>query len=122
MITRQFQTPIMHRTVRQDGTVYLGGIIADDLADSMEGQARQVLAKLGELLQQAGSDRSAVLSATVYITDMARKGEMNGPWVEWFEPAHLPARATIGVSDLGEGVLIEVVCTAAVVTRTAASA
>ncbi|MCC7276680.1 MAG: VacJ family lipoprotein [Alphaproteobacteria bacterium] len=54
-----------------------------------------------------------ILSATLYITDVAQKPALNKVWKEWLSAAHLPARAGIGVADLGPGVLVEVMVTGA---------
>ena len=113
MIERHLRTPIMHRVVAHGGVLHLGGVVAAERSASMKGQTEQVLARIGALLGEAGSDKGKVLSATIYITDMALKDEMNEAWTAWFEPADLPSRATIGVADLGPKVLIEVVVTAA---------
>lgn len=106
------QTPIMHRIVEANGFLFFGGIIADDLSLDMEGQARQVLEKLGNFLEQAGTDKTKVVAATAYVADLNLKGEMNKSWTAWFDADHLPARATIGVANLGENVLLELVVTA----------
>ena len=113
MIERHLRTPIMHRVVAYGGVLYLGGIVAEDRSAPMKGQTEQVLARIGALLAEVGSDKGKVLTATIYITDMARKDEMNAAWTAWIEPDHLPSRATIGVADLGPDTLIEVVVTAA---------
>ncbi|WP_203075695.1 RidA family protein [Falsiroseomonas ponticola] len=112
MIERIDRTPIMHRVVRHQDTLYLSGIIAADLAAPMAGQTRQVLERLEALLARHGSGRSKVLAATIYLSDMTQKAAMNEVWISWFAAEDLPARATIGVADLGPGVLIEVVATA----------
>ncbi|CAG1007086.1 partial 2-aminomuconate deaminase, partial [Anaerolineae bacterium] len=105
---------IMHRIVENNGVVYLGGVLADDLNGvSMRGQTTQVCAKLDKILADAGSNKSKLISATLFITDMNQKQEMNEVWTSWLEAEDLPSRATIGVSDLGKDVLIEVVVTAA---------
>lgn len=113
MITRHMNTPIMHRAVEHGGTVYVAGVVADDLKLPMKGQAAQALAKIEKVLNEVGSSKHKLLAATLYITDMSLKGEMNEAWNEWLAPEDKPARATIGVADLGEGVLIEIVVTAA---------
>lgn len=114
MIVRHEQTPIMHRIVEYNGILHVGGVLADDLSGaSMRNQTRQICAKLDTLLAGAGSDKSKLISATLFITDMSLKAEMNEVWTSWLEPQDLPARATIGVSDLGKDVLIEIVVTAA---------
>lgn len=113
MVTRHMQTPIMHRAVEQAGTVYLAGVVADDFSLTMKGQTAQTLAKIEKLLGEVGSSKKQLLAATLYITDMSQKDAMNEAWNEWLAPADKPARATIGVADLGKGVLIEIVVTAA---------
>lgn len=113
MITRKNRTPIMHRVVKHNGVIYVGGVIADDLSQSMAGQTRQALDKIGQLLIEAGTDKTKVLAATIYVTDLGQKAGMNDAWVDWFGSEDLPTRATIGVADLGPGVLIEIVVTAA---------
>lgn len=112
MIERHGQGTYFHSVVEHDGTLYLSGLVADDLSAPLKVQTEQVLRKIGTVLAGVGSDPSKILAATIYITDMDQKAAMNEAWKAWFDPAHLPARATIGVASLGEGVLIEVVVTA----------
>lgn len=100
---------LMHLAVAHGDTIYLAGIVADDLSADMEGQASDVLRQLDELARAHGLDRSRVLSATIYITDMAEKPAMNRAWQAFFDPEQLPTRATIGVADLGPGVRLELV-------------
>lgn len=111
-IQRHGRTPIMHRFVEHNGVLYVGGLVAEDRSQGMKSQTEQVLARFGKLLEDVGSDRSKVLAATIYITDMALKDEMNAAWTAFFGD-DLPTRATIGVADLGPNTLIEVVFTAA---------
>lgn len=113
-ITRNLRTPIMHRAVIHNGVAYLGGVVAGDVSVGMRGQTQQVTERLDALLAEIGSDKTKLLSATIYITDMSVKDEMNAVWTAWIAQADLPARATIGVADLGNDVLIEVVISAAV--------
>lgn len=114
MVTRIEKTKIMHRAVEHNGIVFLGGIIADDVDTGMYGQTQQICRKLDAVLAQAGTDRTKLLSAQLFITRMAAKEEMNAAWLEWLDGNDLPARATIGVADLGDPrILIEVVVTAA---------
>jgi enamine deaminase RidA (YjgF/YER057c/UK114 family) len=113
VIKRSLRTPIMHRFVEHNGVLYFGGIVADDCNKPMRDQTAQICAKLDKFLAEAGSDKSKLLSAMLYITDMGLKNEMNEAWLEWLGAADLPTRATIGVADLGKDVLIEIVVTAA---------
>ena len=117
MIARHEKTPIMHRAVENNGVLYLAGVTGDDLSLSMGGQAKQAFLKVEELLKAHRSSKSALLSVQVFVTDMTAKEEMNAAWLEWLDADQLPARATIGVADLGPYTLIEVVATAAVLGR-----
>ncbi|KAA0125487.1 RidA family protein [Methylobacterium sp. P1-11] len=113
MIQRHIRTPIMHRVVEHGGVLYFGGIVAEDRSASMRGQTEQILARIDALLAETGSDKTKILTATLYITDMALKDEMNAAWTAWFAPEILPSRSTIGVAELGPQILIEAVITAA---------
>ena len=110
-ITRNIRTPIMHRAVEANGFVFVGGTIADDTSVSMGEQTRKILGKIAGYLREAGSDTSKVVSASIFVTDLSQKKEMDAVWIEFFGD-HLPARATVGVADLGGSALIEVVVTA----------
>ena len=113
MIQRMGGTELLHCAVRHGDILYLSGATADDRDADMALQTRQVLDKISTWLSHFGSDRDHMLSASVYVSDMALKDEMNAAWRTWFDGRHLPTRATIGAADLGPGVLIEIVVTAA---------
>ncbi|WP_046861969.1 RidA family protein [Microvirga massiliensis] len=110
-IKRSIRTPIMHRAVEANGFVYVGGTIADDTSVPMSEQTRSILGKIAGYLKEAGTDMTKVVSASIFVTDLSKKKEMDAVWTEFFGD-HLPARATVGVADLGGGALIEVVVTA----------
>lgn len=112
MTTRHMQTKIFHRVVEHNGVLYFSGIVADDLSQPMKGQTEQICAKLDELLGEVGSSKEKLLTATLFITDMSQKPGMNEAWTSWIPAEALPTRATLGVADLGENVLIEVVVSA----------
>lgn len=112
MTTRYLQTPTMHRVVEHSGLVFLGGVTADDERLDMAGQTRQVLSKIDQYLALAGTDNSKLLSATIFLTDLAQKPAMDAVWKAWVAAPGLPARATVGVADLGGDALIEIVITA----------
>lgn len=114
MIKRHRKHRILHSAVEHDGVLYLSGHAADDISLGMKEQTRQVCAKLDNLLAELGSDKTCLLSARIYLSDMARKEEMNEAWLEWIGADDLPSRATIGGVDLGDPRrLIEVVLIAA---------
>ena len=110
-ITRNIRAPIMHRAVEANGFVFVGGTIADDTSVSMGEQTRNILGKIAGYLREAGTDQSKVVSAAIFVTDLSQKKEMDAVWTE-FLGENLPARATVGVADLGGSALIEVVVTA----------
>ena len=92
--------------------VYLSGVVADDKSLSMKGQTEQVLRKIDAVLAKTGTDKSRILSATVYMADVKLKDEMNEAWMAWVDRKNLPARAAIGV-ELTPGTLVEIMVCAA---------
>ncbi len=87
--------PRMSQAVAYGGLVYLAGQVADDPAADVAGQTRQVLGKIDDLLAEAGADRSRILSANIWLADIATFGQMNTVWDAWVDPANPPARATV---------------------------
>jgi len=100
------------RAVVHDGLVFTVAT-APVKSASLYDQTRQALAFLDESLAQAGSHKSRLLQATVYITDMAQKPQMNRAWEEWVDRENPPQRACIGVALEG-GDLVEIVAIAAI--------
>ncbi|HSF58753.1 MAG TPA: RidA family protein [Candidatus Binatia bacterium] len=98
--------------VVHDSVVYLSGIVADDKSLPMKGQTEQVLRKIDGVLAAAGTDKSRILSATVYLSNIDLKDEMNEAWMAWVDRKNLPARAAVGV-DLTPGTLVEIMVSAA---------
>ena len=92
--------------------VFLSGIVADDKSLPMKGQTEQVLHKIDQVLASAGSSKSRILSATVYMADAAQKDEMNEAWMAWVDKANLPARTAVGAT-LTPKTLVEITICAA---------
>ncbi len=92
--------------------VYLSGIVADDKSLSMKGQTEQVLRKIDAVLKAAGTDKSRILSSTVYLAEIKLKDDMNEAWMAWVDKNNLPARVAVGV-DLTPGTLVEIMVSAA---------
>ena len=103
-----------HEAVAHDGVLYIGGVVAEDTSLDMAGQADDVLRQLSKLLRAGGSSIERVLQVTIYLTNLAEKPDFNRAWKAHFKEADLPARAAIGVADLGPGVRLEIVATAAI--------
>ena len=76
-------------------TIYLAGQVASDSAQDTSGQTQQVLAAIDKLLSEAGSDKTKILSTTIYITDMANFPAMNVIWDAWVPQGHAAPRATV---------------------------
>ncbi|MEZ5854833.1 MAG: RidA family protein [Hyphomicrobiaceae bacterium] len=104
---------ILHEVVEHNGTLYLAGIVSEDLSLDMTGQAEDVMRQLVALLQANGSGLSHILQATIYFSDLAQKPAFDAVWKRHIGEDHMPARAGIGVADLGPKVLLEMVVTAA---------
>ncbi len=111
-IERSVRTPIMNRVVAANGFVFLGGTTADDKSLGMKDQTKQILGKIDGLLAQGGTDKTKLVTATIYMADLSQKAEMNEAWTAWLAPDELPARVTVGVAELGKGTLLEIVVTA----------
>jgi enamine deaminase RidA (YjgF/YER057c/UK114 family) len=97
-----------------NGTVYLAGQVAEDGSADIGGQTRQVLASIDALLLQAGSDKSKILRAEIFLADIADFAGMNVAWDEWVVPGHTPPRATVQAALARPDWKIEIVVTAAV--------
>lgn len=96
-----------------NGTVYLAGQIAEDATQDIAGQTREVLGHVERLLTEAGSDKSRILSAQIYIADLADFAGMNAVWDEWVVAGHTPPRATVEAKLANPACLVEVVVVAA---------
>ncbi|MCR8549164.1 RidA family protein [Salipiger sp. P9] len=115
MTKRYNSRPHLHGGVVHNGVLYASGHAATDLELDMKGQTAEICEKLDALLAQVGSDKTKLLQARVYLSDMSAKAQMNEAWMEWLDTAHMPSRAAIGGCDLGDPKrLVEIVVTAAV--------
>ncbi|GLK63916.1 RidA family protein [Paracoccus kondratievae] len=85
--------PRMSQAVIHNGTIYLAGQVGKP-GESVTEQTREVLAQVDRLLAECGSDKTRILSAQVWLADMADFAEMNAVWDAWVAPGHAPARAT----------------------------
>ena len=103
----------MSMTAIHNGTVYLAGQVADDPGSSVRVQTQQILEKISSLLSAAGSGRSKILSATIWITNVEDFDEMNAVWDAWVEPEHLPVRACVGAALAAPGLKVEIMVIAA---------
>ena len=112
-IKRIDPNPTMSRAVENNGVVYLCGLTADDRSASMKDQTAAILAKIDGYLAKAGTDKSRLLTATVYVSDMSQKEGMNDAWHAWIDPENPPTRATVGTVLGTPDTLVEIVVSAA---------
>jgi enamine deaminase RidA (YjgF/YER057c/UK114 family) len=97
-----------------NGTVYLAGQVCADGTVGITEQTSAVLAMIDALLARAGSDKSKVLMAQIFIADMADFPAMNAVWDGWVAPGHTPPRATVQAALAKPEWKVEIVVTAAV--------
>src|SRR5258708_25703240 len=87
--------PRMSSAVVHGDTVYLAGLTADDTKLDVKGQTKQILDKVDKFLAEAGTDKSKVLSANIWRTDIGTWLQINRVWCAWLSPGNAPARATV---------------------------
>ncbi|MCS0493483.1 RidA family protein [Ancylobacter sp. MQZ15Z-1] len=104
--------PRMSQAVVHGSTVYLAGQVA--AGDGVGAQTKAVLAQIDALLAAAGTDKSKLLSTTIYLADMATFAEMNAAWESWVSPGNTPARATVEAALATPDYKVEIVVTAAI--------
>ncbi len=113
MIQRFDVGPRMSEMAVHHGTVYLAGQVAEDASANITGQTQQVLAAIDALLARAGSDRSKILRAEIFLPDMMDFAAMNAVWEAWVVAGHTPPRATVQAALAKPEWKIEIVVTAA---------
>jgi enamine deaminase RidA (YjgF/YER057c/UK114 family) len=106
--------PRMSKIVLHAGLIFLSGQTANGtkIPDLM-GQTREVLKRIDDLLAEAGSDKSYILSATIYLRDISDSGAMNTEWELWMPENTAPARTTVEASLASPDLLVEISIVAA---------
>lgn len=97
-----------------NGTIYLAGQVPDTEGLDIEGQTREVLASIDALLARAGSDKTKILRAEIFLADLADFAGMNAAWDAWVPAGHTPPRATVQAKLARPWWRVEIVVTAAV--------
>ena len=111
--TTQPPGPRMSRAVVNGDMVYLAGLTASDPSQDVAGQTKQILAKIDGYLKEAGTDKSKLLTANLWIKDMALFSQMNAVWNDWVDPQNPPCRACVRADMARPEILIEIMVTAA---------
>jgi len=113
-IERHETGPRMSKAVIHGDTVYLAGIVADSpKGKSVAEQTKNILSQIDGFLALAGTDKTKLLSANIWITDMANFAEMNSVWDSWVSPGNTPARATVEAKLASTDYKVEIMVVAA---------
>lgn len=104
----------LSHAVVYNGVAYLAGVVADDPSQDVKGQTRQCLAEIDRLLAMCGSNKSKILSANIWLTDIGTWSEMNAIWSAWVPKGSAPARATVEAKLAGPEYRVEIMVQAAV--------
>jgi enamine deaminase RidA (YjgF/YER057c/UK114 family) len=115
MAIQRFDTgPRMSQVVIHGDTVYLAGVVANKAAgESVTKQTQEVLSIIDSHLAKAGSEKSKLLTATIYLTDMKNFAEMNAVWDGWVSAGNTPARATVEAGLAAPRYSVEIMVTGA---------
>lgn len=100
---------VVHR-----GVAYLAGQVADDLSADLTVQTEETLAKIDALLAEAGTDKTRILAAQIWLASMADAPKMNAVWEAWMPEGAAPARATVGAPLATDRHLVEIKVVAAI--------
>lgn len=115
MTIQRFDTgPRMSKAVVHGNTVYLAGLVADEpKGKSVTEQTKSILAQIDGYLAKAGTDKSKLLTANIWITDMTNFAEMNAVWDTWVSQGNAPVRATVEAKLATPDYKVEIMVTAA---------
>jgi enamine deaminase RidA (YjgF/YER057c/UK114 family) len=106
--------PRMSQAVVHNGVVYLAGQVASGArGGSVQEQTQDILKRIDALLAAAGTDKSKLLSARVWLTDLRRFDEMNSVWDKWVTPGETPARVCVEAKLASPDYSVEILVTAA---------
>jgi enamine deaminase RidA (YjgF/YER057c/UK114 family) len=114
-ITRIGTGKRMSQAVVHNGVAYLAGIVAENTrGQSVLDQTKEVLAEIDRILAEAGTDKTKLLKANIWLTDMSSFAQMNEAWDGWVAEGHTPARATVESKLAAPGYDVEIMVEAAV--------
>ena len=112
-ITRHEPSKIYSKVVEANGFVFTAGITAGDSKQDAKGQAQQILKEIDRLLKLCGTDKTKVVSATIWVPDIRLRDPMNEAWNAWTGGENLPGRACIEAKLADPAILVEIMVVAA---------
>ena len=107
-IKRLHVGPRLSQVAIHGNTVYTAGIVADDTNVDVAGQTGQILDKIDQYLKEAGSDKTKIVSCTIWLADIKDFAAMNAVYARYFPSGRYPARTTVGVTGLALGAAVEI--------------
>jgi len=102
-----------NQVVVHNGIVYLSGQVARGTDGSVGAQTEAILGKIDRLLEKSGTNKSRILTATIWMTDISHVKEMNAAWEAWVDKDNMPARACVQSALVDDEITVEVQVTAA---------
>ena len=102
------------KVVEHNGIIYIAGQVCNDPNGDIKQQTAETLQKIDDILEKYSSDRSHLLTATVYIKDMTLFKDMNSVWDSWVIEDNEPTRACVEAKMASPSLLVEIVCSAVV--------
>jgi enamine deaminase RidA (YjgF/YER057c/UK114 family) len=112
-IKRHEPSKIYSKVVEANGFVFTAGFVAEDLKQDAKGQTQQILREIDRLLKTGGSDKSKLVSATIWVTDIRNRDAMNEAWNAWTGGENLPGRACVQAALADPRMLVEIAVVAA---------
>jgi enamine deaminase RidA (YjgF/YER057c/UK114 family) len=112
-ITRHEPSKIYSKVVEANGFVFTAGIVADDPKQDAKGQTQQILGEIDRLLKLGGSDKTKIVSTTIWVSDIRHRDAMNEAWTAWTGGQNLPGRACIEAKLADPRMLVEIAVVAA---------
>jgi enamine deaminase RidA (YjgF/YER057c/UK114 family) len=107
-IVRHEPSSILSQVVEANGFIFTAGILAGDTKQDIKGQTQQCLKELDRLLKLAGSDKSKIVSATIWVSDIRLRDPMNEVWTPWTGGKNLPSRACVEAKLADPRALVEI--------------
>jgi enamine deaminase RidA (YjgF/YER057c/UK114 family) len=111
-IIRTEPGPILSQAVEYHGFVYLPGVVARDTGKDIKGQTADVLEQIDALLEQHGTDKTRLLTATIWVKHMADRAALNEVWTPWLPKHGAPVRACVQAELASPEALVEIMVTA----------
>ncbi|HEY8194056.1 MAG TPA: RidA family protein [Hyphomicrobium sp.] len=107
-VKRYESSAVYSKATEANGFVFTAGVIPTDLSRDVEGQTAEVLAEIDRLLALAGTDKSKVVQATVWLNDIRNRDGMNKSWSAWLGGKDAPARACVEAKVIDPRMLVEI--------------